>query len=604
MLDDECPVAMIAFAIDEKLTFKKFFESFVVPVIYIDTDAPEGPIVVLKVPKFEKNYPFIPRHIEGQLILVSEMSWMYAKATAAAGKLANVVAGGKLVIDLSQNSGGAPALAGMMIYQLTGIDQYQLCAWYDNKAVTGGPLDWIAKNIVNKPLPDLSGSFTQEQYDVFMARTKKLFYIQPLHKCLVNGDFSHPKTEEDKKWMNFKFRECVLNVPETLMPNRLPFNGWSPYQSGLPAYHNHSTEPESISYFTEPAKHKRGGKEVLMTKKWKGLEGLGGLCADYELYSSDVSESQDVGPINIDSNKLPAHVDTVSDLLTSITVITDGTCGSTCSNFVSELYLNNLATVVTYGGIQGLPMDISSFNGGNVVPWLNMQQSMLQNQLLGQIIFNITGELPSQEEMPEPFLNPPLFSNLKFAFSEHYIKGFGPGALPREWYEVPGSYHADWWPEYYSDVSSVRKSFATKDQEDLYRLAASYAPKCVYEVLGKDTKCGYVQLPPSFYGSETCGTDDELIQVASTAAPAENRGQEHQHQHQSEIRTPAEVALSENSITNQHSTLVPSVGVLLVLAVVAALLLFGFFIVRARRQTEFGTTIDDQQRQQFRSVSM
>lgn len=50
----------------------------------------------------------------------------------------------------------------------------------------------------------------------------------------------------------------------------------------------------------------------------------------------------------------------------SIKYITDGTCGSACSQSTTRAYIDGMATVISYGGIEGQPIDISSFNGGNI----------------------------------------------------------------------------------------------------------------------------------------------------------------------------------------------------------------------------------------------
>ena len=52
-----------------------------------------------------------------------------------------------------------------------------------------------------------------------------------------------------------------------------------------------------------------------------------------------------------------------------IILLSDGTCGSACSYFSSKLATEQLAYVVTVGGLVGQPMDYSSFAGGNVFDW-------------------------------------------------------------------------------------------------------------------------------------------------------------------------------------------------------------------------------------------
>ena len=69
----------------------------------------------------------------------------------------------------------------------------------------------------------------------------------------------------------------------------------------------------------------------------------------------------------------------------------DGTCGSACSQFISKMYVDNRVTTVSYGGLLGEAMDISGFNGGNVQEWDDVWQVQCYSQLIGTILFNMTG---------------------------------------------------------------------------------------------------------------------------------------------------------------------------------------------------------------------
>ena len=51
----------------------------------------------------------------------------------------------------------------------------------------------------------------------------------------------------------------------------------------------------------------------------------------------------------------------------SIAILTDGECGSACSQFTTLLQLSGKATVISYGGYTGEEMDGSAFAGGNVL---------------------------------------------------------------------------------------------------------------------------------------------------------------------------------------------------------------------------------------------
>jgi hypothetical protein len=118
--------------------------------VYLDELATPSPAVVLKIPTF---YVLEPNNVVGA------MARELAAALYKAAILANKHSDGKIMIDLSQNGGGNPIYVGMLIYQLTGLQKYQLCEWYNFRTDYGevqSPLSYIADNFVNKLLPDLS----------------------------------------------------------------------------------------------------------------------------------------------------------------------------------------------------------------------------------------------------------------------------------------------------------------------------------------------------------------------------------------------------------------------------------------------------------------
>jgi hypothetical protein len=209
--------------------------------------------------------------------------------------------------------------------------------------------------------------------------------------------------------------------------------------------------------------------------------GLGTVCGLYDSYKS------------LGSGSPLAIAPVVSHLVTEVAVITDGTCGSTCSNFASQLYLNNIATTITYGGIKGEPLDTTSFNGGNIIiPFgdgLSFQTMFLLNQKLGNLVFNITGGLPNRDTAePTPLLPLPYKGgSVSFAYNAQYIKSLGRNALPREWYRVPGSHHLDWWPANQADWATLKGSPMAPSavMQTLYREANKKLSKCVYEAMGR-----------------------------------------------------------------------------------------------------------------------
>jgi hypothetical protein len=107
-----------------------------------------------------------------------------------------------------------------------------------------------------------------------------------------------------------------------------------------------------------------------------------------------------------------------------VVVVTDGTCGSACSQFLSKPMADGLVTTVSYGGIQGETMDTSSFCGGNVEDWTSFVNSA-------------SGLSPALRFTPGA-------SESRFNFAETYNPG---ASLPREFTLLAASKHSDFWPD-------------------------------------------------------------------------------------------------------------------------------------------------------------
>ena len=110
------------------------------------------------------------------------------------------------------------------------------------------------------------------------------------------------------------------------------------------------------------------------------------------------------------------------------------TCGSACSQSTTRAYVDGLATVVTIGGIQDQSLDISSFNGGNVLDGLGDFWKKYRGATL--TAYFRTPELPPEEAV---FLPVPMAAFIRFNNRQQTPKAFGDNAMPREFYRVHGS---------------------------------------------------------------------------------------------------------------------------------------------------------------------
>jgi hypothetical protein len=116
-------------------------------------------------------------------------------------------------------------------------------------------------------------------------------------------------------------------------------------------------------------------------------------------------------------------------------VLTDGTCGSACALFASQLQSYNLAKIVSYGGPIGrtVPLSTASFAGGNV----------LEYNSVSLLAFLKGGNVPGL---------PPMMTSSaasRFNFNEYYehIEM----NIPREFLKRPADIHLDYYATFFND---------------------------------------------------------------------------------------------------------------------------------------------------------
>lgn len=118
-----------------------------------------------------------------------------------------------------------------------------------------------------------------------------------------------------------------------------------------------------------------------------------------------------------------------------VTIVTDGTCGSACSLFMTLLQpLKDRVTVVSYGGLHNntSTMDTSSFAGGNVLEW--------------GLISTLTEFLGSGPNMPKRF---PTNAQARFNYHEYYPQRHS--NTPREYMKFEADYHIHQWAPIHND---------------------------------------------------------------------------------------------------------------------------------------------------------
>lgn len=122
-----------------------------------------------------------------------------------------------------------------------------------------------------------------------------------------------------------------------------------------------------------------------------------------------------------------------------LTVVTDGTCGSACALFASQLQANNFAKVVSYGGPLGrtVPLSTASFAGGNVLEYNTVS---LYSYYYGSGAKGL----------------PPMFTSsaqARFNFNEYYEHT--DLSTPREFLKRPADIHLDYYATLFNDDLST-----------------------------------------------------------------------------------------------------------------------------------------------------
>ena len=175
----------------------------------------------------------------------------------------------------------------------------------------------------------------------------------------------------------------------------------------------------------------------------------------------------------------------------NIRILADGLDGSAGSMLPTTAYAYGLASVVTYGGIHGQPMDLSAFNGGNKNMWDDFWVEGSTSSYFYHALFG-TQTCEGTTEVRCPWAQYlPLLGGLKGSYTQtsHVLADqTGEGSLWREWYTIPASHHLDVWPKAdigmpllaCLDQKSCAAMIHTEPWEELlavYRMAVTTPPK-------------------------------------------------------------------------------------------------------------------------------
>jgi len=414
-------------------------------------------------------------------------------AMAAVDQAADL-SGGNLIIDVISNGGGSVwagyALNEYLYRNMQGStyrNTWDSCEWYD--LPQNQELDWLVA-LSQKALPEVgleNASDARQQISELATRmevgaaalaevvsegNKKVQNLRGASACLhvLLDRFGSPEflAEGQNAKMQFGalYRQCLAKAK--------PFGGNAGFD--IMGYRWSNKYPEPLSepnwdYYTSTVTKIRGGEP----RNFSSMTFLGAACSAYmavhpKVYGATVLSEDGQWPIMPQSK------------LKHVTYLSDGLCGSTCSVSSSRPYLEGMATFVTFGGVRGEPMDITSFNGGNVATYQTQAPSSsrsLWKEALDTIAdAEIFFPAETQREDSWHFLPLPLnIYSVTFAQRAEYLRVLGPKALPREWYLVPASYHLDIWTS--QSLKSYEELSAAGRQKlyELYVATAALSPK-------------------------------------------------------------------------------------------------------------------------------
>jgi len=380
-------------------------------------------------------------------------------AEAAVAKAAEV-SEGHLIVDVISNGGGQVnsgyELNRYLYSKMPGTwikKPIDACAWYD---LPKTPELSLLVELSQQPLPRLEEVPQPREHVAGVAQRMRT--VMDALKCSDSSggkcaDLSSAVSCLDALTNNITIPRNVSQQYQFFFDACI--EGVRPFEKGgftLLEYRKSNKFPDTESppsweYYTDTVTKNRGGE----VRNFSSLTFMGVACRPY------MAEHQAIyGHI--------AGFAEPQQQLRRLTYLSDGLCGSTCSVSSTEPYLEGLSTFVTFGGVKGETMDITSFNGGNVAEYQPFWHHALEPTIDASIFF------PEATPPRWPFAPVPMnLAYLSYAQRAQYPRALGADALPREWYKIPASYHLDVWPK-----ESLR-DFARLSREGKRQLYDLYA---------------------------------------------------------------------------------------------------------------------------------
>lgn len=367
----------------------------------------------------------------------------------AAVDVAQAIGGGKLMIDVIGNGGGSIAegyLLNDFLYRgmakaTSFANPIDACEYYDFPK--SAPMQWLVPAL-KLGYPDISAVADPKTYiEDYRVRLQKATAENPdymkTHDCLGTLLCAYDPFP-DKGTAAFDNMAAQFTMCAKSGPPRHEFAGYgaSNLKPELSDAAAASSSPLSVAH----------PRAVAAAPSWeffdKGMDkGLDQEVPEFTSRAFFPAVCHAYGQQHGGKDHKADWISKPQTGVSQITYLSDGFCGSTCSVSTTRPVLEGLASVVTYGGINGVPTDITSFNGGNLNGNYQGLFDDLFKTLIEAAVHNPEHPKPGREAIMLPL--PWATSEVKFAQRAQYPTVLGDHALPREWYKVPAPNHIDAW---------------------------------------------------------------------------------------------------------------------------------------------------------------
>lgn len=418
----------------------------------------------------------------------------------------------KLLIDLSDNGGGMVELANVVIQMVSPRlnKATTLCSkygarmdpfWQDWLNSFGGKLDEVVNYIRNK--------ITNDEIDNIITRLQGLSSLQAVLEVPAPISWSKLDTLvlQLEASSELAARRSILanavsnegSLSGLLLPTLQGANssdGWFPFTGDVKDTKTGKPFDEKLYPYRHPEVHSWGPDAANYTQKY--------------LFACDLAFN------------FPCW-DDAKHQWGSLAVVTNGLCGSACSLVATKLQFSAGATMFSYGGIPGLPMDTSAFAGGNVESWDTFSDQVLYAGVIGDIIHGPNTLIGQRLRDPQAkhrhyagtlTLPLPTQARTTFNFNMMFMQEFGDDALPREWYITPAHKHFSVWAQTSADDRDTWKNLipvinliSAEDWKEVRKMDGSVMYDCA-------------AAPPTEPWAPECGSDRQRMAKAAAAIVA------------------------------------------------------------------------------------